>query len=175
MKAYTKPQPTDVLGGAGSKVFNHVGNKWLRKTIVRLLKSYKSTDSQEICYIIRIIIETIREAGGRFLKFDKDAQQWYDAGFNEAHIKIRRVMKTIVKEEEKTIIRPFPISTLPRVSRDNQDLRLRHISQSYHYHPPQHHEAIYDPSCDDLEPIPIFCHQPYDMWYHNNLSRPWLI
>ena len=163
MKAYTEPQSTDLLGGAGSKVFNHVGNKWLRKTIVRLLESYKSTDSQEICYIIRIIIETIREAGGRFLKFDKDAQQWYDAGFNEAHIKIRRVMKTIVKEEEKTIIRPLPISTLPRVSRDNQDLRLHHISQSYHDHLPQDYDAIYNPSCDDLEPIPIFWHQPDDM------------
>ena len=55
MKAYTKPQPTDVLGGAGSKVFNHVGNKWLRKTIVKLLEIYNSMDSQEKCCIIRNI------------------------------------------------------------------------------------------------------------------------
>jgi hypothetical protein len=66
MKVYTKPQSTDILGGGGSKVFKHAGNKWLKKNIVELLESYNSTDSQERCYIIRNII-------------GKNDQQWYDA------------------------------------------------------------------------------------------------
>jgi hypothetical protein len=50
-----KPKSTSVLGGGGSNVFKQAGNKWLRKTIVKLLEIYNSMDSQEKCCIIRNI------------------------------------------------------------------------------------------------------------------------
>ena len=153
------------------------------------MESYKNTDSQERCYIIRNIIETVREAGGRFLKFDKNDQQWYDAGSNEAHRKIRRAfreasiqdkvkcieaMKILMKQEENSIER-LPLSQMLQ-----NLVPLHHISRSYLDPLPLHHEDKYYPYDDDLEPISIFCHQPDDMDLNvgshdeNNQSSPWM-
>jgi len=185
MKAYTEPQSIDVLGGRGSKAFHHTGNRWLRKTIVELLESYKKSKKggREKSSIVRNIIEIIREEGRRFLKFDKDAQQWYDAGFNEARLKIGHAFRDAslpnkvkcfeavkaMQEEEIKTIDPLPCSQLlagplplHRVSLTEEDLHLHQALLAYHDHLPQHHGEEDSAFCEELAPSYAFCYQPDD-------------
>lgn len=88
-KQYVTPQPADILAGRSHRAFSHRGNITLRFRIVERLDEYKKcTSRKQKTRIIRRLTEQISEEGGRFIRLDKESQQWYDAGFKEAHMKI---------------------------------------------------------------------------------------
>lgn len=93
--SYTFPRPCDVLGGRGSKQFFHPGNRVLRQTISDRLSEYigHGKDIREKRAIIREIISTFQEQGGKFLKFDNAVEKWYNAGPREFRKKISHAFR----------------------------------------------------------------------------------
>lgn len=88
-KNYVTPQPADVLAGRSSHAFAHKGNTLLRLRIAAHLDEYKSRSSRkEKTGIIRRVLEQMCADGGRFLRYDKETHQWYNAGLDAAHSKI---------------------------------------------------------------------------------------
>lgn len=88
-KNYVTPQPADVLAGRSSHAFAHKGNTLLRLRIAAHLDEYKRLSSRKRkTEIIRRVLEQMYADGGRFLRYDKDTHQWYNAGLEAAHSKI---------------------------------------------------------------------------------------
>ncbi len=82
---FTNPQPRDVLCGRGISCHEHQGNKLLRQLIDRNLRRYAIADSKsDKSSILREIIRSILQEGGRFLKKDSETESYYEAGMKAA-------------------------------------------------------------------------------------------
>lgn len=67
---YTVPNDVDILGGRRSEAFYHPGNRKLRGAIAALLDGYNSlTNPQARGAVVDGIVQSLKESGGRFLKF----------------------------------------------------------------------------------------------------------
>jgi len=83
------PTPNDVLCGRGPKSFKHPGNQRLRTLIVLSLERYDRCESRkQKTLLIREIIQSILKGGGRFLKFDKTNDGWFDGGMQAARSRV---------------------------------------------------------------------------------------
>jgi len=83
------PTEYDVLCGRGPKSFKHPGNQKLRTRIVLSLERYDKCESRkEKTLLIREIIQSIMNEGGRFLKFDKTNNCWFDGGVKAARSRV---------------------------------------------------------------------------------------
>lgn len=102
-KSVAKPRPTvtvpprvlgpvceirehDVLAGRGGKVNSHRGNVLFRQMIADRRSAYRSIHTKKLdkAFIAADIVYTIRNSGGRFLKFDSNTNMWYDIGDERA-------------------------------------------------------------------------------------------
>jgi len=83
------PRANDVLCGRGPKSFKHQGNQKLRTLIVLSLERYDRCESRkQKTLLIRDIIQSILKEGGRFLKFDKTNDGWFDGGIKAARSRV---------------------------------------------------------------------------------------
>lgn len=143
IKKYVTPQSTDVLAGRSNIAFTHEGNERLRERIVEHLEEYKNCASRiEKTKVIRRVIGKISAEGGRFLRHDKIAKRWYDAGFKEAHVKIShsfrdavipnkvKCLAKIKKSMKGTseMLRPRSPASLPSIPVTWKPLRHRYSS-----------------------------------------------
>lgn len=85
---YVAPADNDVLCGRGRVAFKNPGNKSLRQLIVTSLNDYISSSRSEKTVVIRQIVLSVMDRGGRFLKYDKDAEMWYDGGMAVAKSRV---------------------------------------------------------------------------------------
>lgn len=89
-KKFVEPQVDDVLCGRGGvRMFKHPGNQMLRALTVLKLDEYVACQKKcEKTTIIRYVIRAIFSTGGRFLKYDSDAEAWYDGGLHSAKSRV---------------------------------------------------------------------------------------
>lgn len=75
------PGPKDILCGRSRNAYNHPGNQNLRAAIALTLDEYNKCDRrQDKTRIIRLVIKSIVDDGGRFLYYDNRRKQWLDGG-----------------------------------------------------------------------------------------------
>jgi len=86
---FTEPNPMDVLCGRSHTAFHHPGNRDLRIKIASALNDYNRCPTRHgKTVIIRETIKFVQERGGRFLKYHKDHDKWYDGGAEAAKIRV---------------------------------------------------------------------------------------
>mmetsp|Transcript_21291 Transcript_21291/g.32313 ORF Transcript_21291/g.32313 Transcript_21291/m.32313 type:complete len:290 (+) Transcript_21291:2-871(+) len=86
---YTEPNPEDVLCGRSNLAFHHVGNRDLRVKIAATLDEYNKCPTRHgKTVLIRNTIKFVAKRGGRFLKYDKHNDKWYDGGSETAKIRV---------------------------------------------------------------------------------------
>eukprot|EP00543_Licmophora_paradoxa_P007289 CAMPEP_0202446306 /NCGR_PEP_ID=MMETSP1360-20130828/4840_1 /ASSEMBLY_ACC=CAM_ASM_000848 /TAXON_ID=515479 /ORGANISM="Licmophora paradoxa, Strain CCMP2313" /LENGTH=337 /DNA_ID=CAMNT_0049062751 /DNA_START=28 /DNA_END=1038 /DNA_ORIENTATION=- len=78
-RVFVKPTPFDVLCGRGKACFDHLGNQRFRQIIEQTLPKYsKAKTKGEKTFFVRLVVNHIAVQGGRFLKLDRDSNQWYE-------------------------------------------------------------------------------------------------
>lgn len=86
---FTEPNPMDVLCGRSHTAFHHPGNRDLRIKIASTLNDYNMCPTRHgKTVIIRETIKFVQDRGGRFLKYHKDHDKWYDGGAEAAKIRV---------------------------------------------------------------------------------------
>jgi hypothetical protein len=120
---------SDVLCGRGKTSFNHgeftcridtiqkrkmcvssnsslcvsfpVGNKIFRDAVTSALDDYMGADNRfEKALVVHTIVDTIREAGGRFLKRDFHLGEWYELSDQQAKEKVGHAIRDAVSSYE---------------------------------------------------------------------------
>jgi len=78
-RSYVRPSPLDVLCGRGKSCYDHLGNQRFRQIIEQTLPKYaKATTKGEKTFFVRLVVNHISVQGGRFLKLDREKEQWYE-------------------------------------------------------------------------------------------------
>lgn len=102
-RAYLGPDYTvnnyDIVCGRGKFALNNIGNRRFRITISLHLDQYVCSKTRaEKTARVALINQIIRSAGGRFLKREKNTQEWYDIGDEMAAAKIGHALRDADKE-----------------------------------------------------------------------------
>jgi len=94
------PSKFDVLLGNGRKYVNHTGNRRLQSTVESLSDSYaaSSQNRKEIKCLKRIVFNFVFPTG-RFLKFDKSTNTWYEVQNDYALEKIGQAFRNHRKKQ----------------------------------------------------------------------------
>eukprot|EP00542_Grammatophora_oceanica_P022020 CAMPEP_0194033078 /NCGR_PEP_ID=MMETSP0009_2-20130614/5876_1 /TAXON_ID=210454 /ORGANISM="Grammatophora oceanica, Strain CCMP 410" /LENGTH=726 /DNA_ID=CAMNT_0038673689 /DNA_START=502 /DNA_END=2682 /DNA_ORIENTATION=- len=90
------PLDTDILLGRSKASWNHVGNRRFRVFVGLHLKQYmEATTRLEKTMVVNLVVEAIQEAGGRFLKQNKD-KTWYMVHNKLAREKVGHALRDAV-------------------------------------------------------------------------------
>ena len=96
----------DVLLGRGKCNFKHEGNVAYRILIETRLEKYVASDSRsEKTHMVVQVVETISEAGGRFLKQEGSADSWYAVDKKTAREKVGHSFRDAIKAKNGAVIR----------------------------------------------------------------------
>lgn len=140
-KKYVTPQAVDVLAGRSVQAFQHKGNKMLRFRIVHNLEDFKNCPSRkQKTEVIRRVLEQVTAEDGRFLRYDKDTHQWFDAGLKEAHAKIASNFRDAVV--------PNKVKCLSPIKKKVLSAKLKSLS-------PEDQEETYGESLKPQPPLPM--------------------
>jgi hypothetical protein len=78
-----------------------VGNKRFRDSVTYALKEYMEADSRfEKSLVVHSIVDTVRAAGGRFLKRDFQLGKWYELSDQQAKEKVGHAIRDAVSSYE---------------------------------------------------------------------------
>lgn len=96
----------DVLLGRGKCNFKHTGNVAYRVLIDTRLEKYIASDSRsEKTHMVVQVVETITEAGGRFLKQETNSDNWYPVDKKTAREKVGHSFRDAIKAKNSSAIR----------------------------------------------------------------------
>ena len=99
-KVWVTPTDVDVFTGSrcrSPQYFNHPGNVNFRRIIFATIRTYSTIrTNKEKTGIIRQIIASIFEKGGRFLQFDYTVYRWYDGGLSAAKARVQIALRDAV-------------------------------------------------------------------------------
>mmetsp|Transcript_22 Transcript_22/g.30 ORF Transcript_22/g.30 Transcript_22/m.30 type:complete len:355 (-) Transcript_22:232-1296(-) len=88
------PAATDVICGRGGKANTHPGNIFFREEARKLRSWYESSSKSEKFTISSLLVDFVRERGGRFLKRDGDVPgQWAEADGNDVRKKASQALR----------------------------------------------------------------------------------
>ncbi|KAL7495377.1 hypothetical protein ACHAWT_003838 [Skeletonema menzelii] len=88
------PSPADVICGRGGKANTHPGNISFREEAKKLRNWYESSSKSEKFTISAMLVDLVRERGGRFLKRDdKQAGNWLEADANDVRKKASQALR----------------------------------------------------------------------------------
>lgn len=88
------PAPMDVICGRGGKANTHPGNISFREEAKKLRNWYESSSKSEKFTISAMLVDLVRERGGRFLKRDdKQAGVWLEADANDVRKKASQALR----------------------------------------------------------------------------------
>lgn len=110
----------DVLSGRGKSSLNYAGNRRFRLYVARYVDEYMQTRARaakRAC--IAHILETVRSAGGHFLRQDRD-KMWHDIGDKAAKDKIGHILR----DSQNDIVQQVPATMSglwPAASKANQN------------------------------------------------------
>ena len=103
-----QPMPHDfelnhfsVICGRGKDCFNWIGNRRFRVLVEMNLEKYSNTMTKsEKTSIVKEIVETIRSAGGSFVKFEKG--EWYEVGDAAAREKVGALFRDCLHDQYRS-------------------------------------------------------------------------
>ena len=96
-KVYVVPTDIDILMGRGGKSNNHPGNKRYREEVQNFRQSYNTlSDKDDKTNMSRLVVETIKSTGARFLELDRTNSSWYVV----SDIKVRRKVSQALREDD---------------------------------------------------------------------------
>lgn len=114
------PSSEDVICARGRQAFNHAGNTRFRNTVFLHMEEYEAAKSKpEKSVIVSKIVEIVRDSsGGRFARFNKQANRWISLGDIGAREKVGQAIRDAkVKKRSKCRRQGKPISTtMPEMS-----------------------------------------------------------
>ncbi len=88
------PSPADVICGRGGKANTHPGNISFREEAKKLRSWYESSSKSEKFTISAMLVDLVRERGGRFLKRDdKKSGSWLEADANDVRKKASQALR----------------------------------------------------------------------------------
>lgn len=88
------PSPADVICGRGGKANTHPGNISFREEAKKLRSWYESSSKSEKFTISAMLVDLVRERGGRFLKRDdKKTGNWLEADANDVRKKASQALR----------------------------------------------------------------------------------
>lgn len=88
------PSPVDVICGRGGKANTHPGNISFREEAKKLREWYESSSKSEKFTISAMLVDLVRERGGRFLKRDdKQKGNWLEADANDVRKKASQALR----------------------------------------------------------------------------------
>lgn len=91
---YIIPTDKDVLLGRGGMTNNHAGNKRYREEVQKLKPWYQSLDTkQQKKELSQLMVDYVRDYGGRFLQKDNITQQWVEASPQAARKKASQALR----------------------------------------------------------------------------------
>ena len=87
----------DVLCGRDKRAFNNVGNRRMRVLVSMLLPKYLAANSRQAkSLIIKELAESIRDCGGRFLKWSPSLHAYQELSDKKAHEKCSHAFRDMV-------------------------------------------------------------------------------
>jgi len=123
------PQANDVLWGRGKESFNHPGNSTFRDLVKQHRAPYQATNlrSKKSIFITNIL-ETIKGAGGRFLKEVGDS--WAETSEDEAYTKVSHALRSsrgagLPPKPKKPYLRRFHSAPQPMETPSSPDVARR--------------------------------------------------
>mmetsp|Transcript_20627 Transcript_20627/g.47649 ORF Transcript_20627/g.47649 Transcript_20627/m.47649 type:complete len:178 (-) Transcript_20627:318-851(-) len=92
------PGKYDVICGLrGKKSLSHVGNRRFRVTVAMNAEKYlKAPTKLEKSLVVIQIVDTIRDGGGHFVKYDRKTQSWVEIGDQLAREKVGHALRDII-------------------------------------------------------------------------------
>ena len=96
-----KPSPNDVICGRGGKANTHPGNIAFRTEAKKLRSWYESSSKSEKFTISSVLVDIVRERGGRFLKRNDDGEGWTEADGNDVRKKASQALREGRKEDRR--------------------------------------------------------------------------
>ncbi len=90
----TQPTSTDVICGRGGKANSHPGNVSFRAEALKLRSWYESSSKSEKFTISSLLVDFVRDKGGRFLKRDTERPgNWLEADANDVRKKASQALR----------------------------------------------------------------------------------
>lgn len=125
-----KPSNDDILCGRGKVFAKHPGNQTFTTAIRVSLQAYVDAPKRiDKSIVVSALANRLREAGHRFIKYDKSRQQWFELSNDGSHEKvghaIRDLLKTLSSQsaplKPRQIIRT--ISSIDQPENDSADIK----------------------------------------------------
>ncbi|KAL7502081.1 hypothetical protein ACHAWX_000451 [Stephanocyclus meneghinianus] len=90
----TEPTPADVICGRGGKANSHPGNVTFRAEALKLRSWYESSSKSEKFTISNLLVDFVKERGGRFLKRDgENPGRWLECDGNDVRKKASQALR----------------------------------------------------------------------------------
>ena len=90
----TEPTPADVICGRGGKANSHCGNISFRAEALKLRSWYESSSKSEKFTISNLLVDFVKERGGRFLKRDAGREGgWVECDGNDVRKKASQALR----------------------------------------------------------------------------------
>ena len=84
---------SDILFGRGKTVVEHPGNAWFRDLVDKTMMHYESCTRMEKASIAEMIVNMVKDSGGRFLKAEDDGEFWEEVDDHAARKKVAHTFR----------------------------------------------------------------------------------
>mmetsp|Transcript_21960 Transcript_21960/g.36338 ORF Transcript_21960/g.36338 Transcript_21960/m.36338 type:complete len:354 (-) Transcript_21960:202-1263(-) len=130
-RSLVEPRDADVLCGKTS-TNKHPGNVFFRELVLTKVTLYmRSSKKAQKGLIVAFIVKELNKLGTRFLKLDKDTDQWRIISPGDAREKVSHAIRDRVRERKKgKIIEPdYPILSMPPSAMTTTKMGKRKVSK----------------------------------------------
>lgn len=84
---------SDILFGRGKTVVEHPGNAWFRDLVDKTMLHYESCTRMEKASIAEMIVNMVKDSGGRFLKAEDEGEFWEEVDDHAARKKVAHTFR----------------------------------------------------------------------------------
>lgn len=93
MSRAVDPRASDILFGRGKAVVEHPGNAWFRDLVDKTMLQYEACTRMEKASLAEMIVDMVKDAGGRFLKPEDEGDCWEEADDHTARKKVAHTFR----------------------------------------------------------------------------------
>jgi hypothetical protein len=98
-----EPTDQDILCGRSRESFHHVGNRYLRTLVAIHLKRYIVGNRTDKTQLAKEVVNTVRESGGKFIKFDDEFNLWFEIEDKGARSKVAHAFRDSLAHVRESI------------------------------------------------------------------------
>jgi len=84
---------SDILFGRGKTVVEHPGNAWFRDLVDKTMMQYESCTRMEKASIAEMIVNMVKDSGGRFLRAEDEGDFWEEVDDHTARKKVAHTFR----------------------------------------------------------------------------------